>query len=600
MPQYPVSYDASGFIEARARERIRRYLFAYGSAAAATGMSYLRGSAKRARTDTCPNLSQSSMASTTSALVSIHSNHEMVDRKREAPATYRLHPAKFLKMDKMLKSMFFPLMTTQVKFGISTFSGKDLENAASFFSSANASAADYLRTRGLYRGLAMFDVRTTNVAANRQADNALNAKEVLVANVYGGNNAILTPPGPAPINGQVMSHFRRFHSGPEQNEDCDGGEIVNEVPVLSADDVATQNYIRSIPLGSNLTDMEQNAVAGMCYADPALSQFRLRSVTATSSDKEQAANTGIVAGESRPDISNSDTTYVGPDPANYYSFMSDAVMRIVDGSLVLDIMNTEQTPCVVEIVIHSKKKNDLTKSQIYSQLFDDVNRYVRAKGVTDAPDDSANKSGGWQAFYDPNYPLLKVPSKARCLQYISEVHRSNHVLAPGQSKKVTIHLGNLWYKLGSKSDQIDGALPTDTTTQSFPKAEFNVGGLFVNIGHSGFEYPQSVTSIGNTVSRVSTTPSAAPEENHPYGFVPGAGFWVGKSNAPSSLSIDGSYTDKFYPMTFDRSPNNIINSGQPRPARFTGFGGTVRAAVPLATIIPQRVATSDSIVDPLV
>ena len=180
-------------------------------------------------------------------------------------------------------------------------------------------------------------------------------------------------------------------------------------------------------MGSNLADMEENAVAGMCYADPVVSQFRVRSVTASDNGLvTEAANTGVIEGEDNPDTANPSTTYVGPDATNYFSYMSDAVMRIVDGSLQMDIMNTEQTPCVVEIVIHSKKKNDLTKAQIYKELFNDVNRHLRAKGVSDAPDATANQTGGWQAFYDPNYPLLKVPSKARVLSYITEVHRSNH------------------------------------------------------------------------------------------------------------------------------------------------------------------------------
>lgn len=580
--------------KARIGRFAKGYLTAYILARGGESMSLpsLRGSAGRGsskRKRESQDLSQASTTTVQSALTLMHNNHEMIDRKRAPPVTYRLHPAKYLQMDKMLKSMFFPLMTTMLKFGISSFSGCNLINAADKTQSSPPSGiADKLRTRGLYRGVCMFDVRNTDGTVTRDTTNALNCATQQIGQ---------TDLPVAAVNPSIWSHYRRFNSQPLLNSGRQGDaeKIVNASPDLVNTNSETQNTIRSLTLGSNLSDIEENAIGGMCYADPAISQYRVRSITTSSAAQEGAANTGLIAGESGPLISSSNTTWTGPDQDNYFTHLENATMRIVDGHLKLDIMNTEQTPCVVEVVIHSKKKNTMTKAQIFDQLWNDVNRHLKAKGVTDAPSVDANPSGGWQAFFDPNYPLLKVPSNARCLQYVSEVHRSNHVLAPGQSKQIKIFLGNLWYKLGNKTDVIDDDLSGSGDAQQFPKVKDNVGALYCTIGHSGFEYPQSVASFASGVGNVSLLPGTLDPDDQ----ITGTGFWVGKSFAPSSISVDGEYQDKYYPTTIDRSPNNIINSGQPRIANLGYGGGFVNGntAVPLATIIPQRVATSSGVVE---
>lgn len=549
------------------------------------GSDMLRGT-KRARES--QDLSQASTATAASQLQLIHSRHEMIDRKRLPPSSYRLHPAKYLQMDKMLKSMFFPTMTTKLNFGISSFSGVNLVNAHDKTDGLPAPLEDRLRTRGLFRGLAMFDVRNTDGGITRSTADGLNCTSVRVGETaVAAGNAM-----------NIGSMYRRYHSQPLQviasggSSSADGDTVVNQEPDIVNTDSETAGTIRSLTLGTNLSDIEENATAGMCYSDPVIAQYRLRGQAGTASASSEAANTNMIDGEPGPVLNSANTTWTGPDQNNYFTHMQDAVVRVTDGYVHLDIMNTEQTPCVVEVVIHSKKKNDRTKAQIFNELFTDVNRHLKAKGVVDNSQVGANPSGGWQAFWDPNYPLLKVPSKARCLQYISEVHRSNHVLAPGQAKTVKIALGNLWYKLGNKSDRINDDY-NPALSQQFPKVKDNTGCLYFSIGHSGFEYPQSVTNFGPNVTNVETTPG---DLNTP---LTGAGFWVGKTNAPSSISIDGVYQDKFYPITIDRSPNNVLDHNAPRPAVLSSSKGLAlgAAAVPLATIIPQRVATSSGVVD---
>lgn len=565
-----------------AKDYATAYILSAGESYIASKMPSLRGTAKRKRD--APDLSQSSTSSTQMALANIVAGHELIDRKRAPGKTYRLHPAKYLVMDKMLKSMFFPLMTTRLKFGMSSFTGTNLRNAQNLDTAGVLTPLEQLRARGLYRGLVMFNVRNTDGNITRSTDNALNAKTLSVGQYAGDNSS------GAPVAGDIFSSYRRFHSQPSTTDGssvpADAVKVANELPVFTADDSSTSGTIRSLDLGANLSDIEENAVAGMCYADPAISQYRLRSVTATSGAQELAANTGLIASESGPIVGSENLTYTGPDQSNYFTHLENVVVRIVDGHVIMDIMNTEQTPCVVEVVIHSKKKNNVAKAQCFNQLYQDVNRYVRGKAVVDAPDASSQQSGGWQAFWDPSYPLLKVPSGSRCLEYMSEVHRSNHVLNPGQSKSIKIQLGNLWYKLGNKADIIDDDFD-GANAQQFPKFKWNAGSLFFTVGHSGFEYPQNAAALPLNNALIITDPGDASVQL-------GSGFWVGKSHAPSSISIDASYEDKYYPCTVDRTANPMFNSGMQRIAFTTG-----NFAVPAATIIPQRVAASSGVVQDL-
>lgn len=531
----------------------------------------------------------SSLTQASTALEVIHGNHELITRKREPASSYRLHRAKFLVMDKMLKSLFFPLNTTQLRFGISSFTGSNLSNINDKTVSSAGSTSDDMRPRGLYRGLCMFDVRNTDYDADRQSENALNCKLNNVGGVSVGGTV-----------GDITSVYRRFHSRPSQTAAFDGGPIQNNgPPVFTTVDTASPNTLRSISLGTNLNDIEEAATSGMCYADPQVAFYKSRDITPGNptptqfTTNQESNNTGLLQDQD-PALNGGDpssltsTSWTGPDKEHYWGRFKDAVVRIVDGSVELDIMNTEHSPCVVELVIHSRKGGyNRGKQFVYQQLWQDVERHLNAKNVHNPVDGTANPVGGWQAFFDPTYPLLKIPSKGEANRYVNEVHRSNHVLAPGQSKKVKIALGNLWYKIGSKVD-------TNIGETDFAKEKNSNGTLYFSIGHSGFEYPQTVSSLGNEVTGVFTSPSV--QTAGKFGDIAGTGFWVGKANAPSSISVDGSYTDKFYPLTFDRQPQSVYSAGLPRVAAVNGLGGTASAAVPLSTIVAQRVATGDDTV----
>lgn len=559
----------------RARELGIRSAFGLGAAALYRNMPNLRGTKRSyAQSVGSQDMSQLTTQQSSAVLDGLYANHELIDRKRAPPAKFRLHPAKYLNMDSMLKNMFFPTMTTKLRFGMSSFTGVNLMDCTDYVADTTAgqgaeSAHAQLRARGLYRGVAMFTIRDSNYDVNRQTDNALNSKCLTVGTAQAGTSTVDKP---------ILTPYRRFLSSPQQ--DRDGGDVINAAPTVTANAITLPNEIRCLSLGTNLNDMEENAVGGMVYTDPYIAQEKYFNT----SKSQEASNTGLTNNEAPPSGVTQDTM-VGPTANSYYSYMKDSVMRIQDGYVHLDIMNTELTPCVVEVVLHSRKKTTLTTQEIMSTLWNDVDRHLTAKASSNHDLDATSiKSGGWQAFYDPNYPLLKFNSKAQVSDYINEVHRSNHVLAPGQAKTVKIALGSFWYKVGNKYDfEYHAETPPSPTTML--KHKENVGSLICSIGHSGFEYPQAITGVPD-LNKVLIAPSTSYGSTD-WGNLAGSGFWVGKANAPSSISIDGTYQDKFYPVTFDRTPNSVINNGQLRPAVFAGG-----YAIPMATIVPQRVATN--------
>lgn len=566
----------------------RNYL---GTAAdIAAGMSYLRGSKrKHSAMTSSSNIAHISNAAKKNVTQNLMTGSELIDRKRSGKASYRLHAAKYLQMDKMLKSMFFPMCNQILKFGISSFSGAgDFNFQDKVAPSISTSLAEYQRPRGLYRGFCMFDVRTTLSTANRTSDIALNCDPVVVGEIEDG---------PATFN--VDSYYRRFHNQPVKQKpggiSGDGAKVTQDGPqTLVTTDTDNLDHIRSLTMGVNLAQMEQQAALSMVYQDPIMSNWLANGNQTTVGFVGKNFGAQPTASRVRDDGSLEGTSMSNVllgSTGSYLNAVQDGVMRICDGKLKLDIMNTESTPSVVEVVIHTKKKSLMTKDEIYQQLYRDVDRKMKRRvfnGGGLASD--ANTSGGWQAFYDPTYPFLSTDSDAVCRRYVNESHRSVHILAPGQSKVVEISLGSLWYKLGNKTDTLTAPF-NEGNSSEFLQTQFNTGSLFVNIGHSGFEYPQSIVNSTANIDKAYLDPSTMQTASSKWGNVAGAGFWVGKANAPSSISIDGVYTEKFYPLTFDRSGFSAASHGVARPAYIDGEAD-YDVAIPINTIVPERVQTT--------
>jgi hypothetical protein len=542
-----------------------------------------------------PELKNASASQCQKLIANSFRGGEMIERKRLPPASYRLHAAKWLVMDKMLKQLLFPLQSLKNNFGFTSYSGINklaVEDALDI----DNSMIGKQRTGGCYRGVAFFDIRTTNAADTPVSNNTLNADPKIVGGVSGNN---------VNQNFDVDSVYRTFHNGPKLDNVNTGGTVVQpydgnvvtqtemqafeSVPAstISADAGTTA---RSLGMGINLSQVESASVNAMCYADPVFTAGRL--ITAGQPGAAGAAalvsnlnNTELITGQGGI---NPGGNSLYQSAGIYNGQVRNGIVRIADGKVTMDIMNTENTPCVVEIVIHSKKKNNLTKQDCFNRLFNDAQVYYASKGVTAGTTaNDANSSGGWQTLYDPDVPLLKLPASSPCYTLMSEVHRSNHILAPGQSKLVTIALGSHWYKLINKND----ATANLTAVDGFDSFVFNSGSLFCSVGHSGFMAAQGIQTMtdGTANTNLYTKPGAFSDP------VRGSGWWVGATHTQSSILVSGGYEEKFYPLTFDRSQVDHTTHHIHRPAFLQNGNNTgIRPAVPTVQIIPEKVVTASS------
>jgi len=515
---------------------------------------------------------------------------EMIERKRVAPVTFRLHPAKYLQMDKLLKSLFFPLKTLRNHFGLMSYTDVNRKDAEDLLG-IQKDVAGIMRTKGTYRGLALFSVRDTAPWLSPVSANALNADPKLIGKVN----------KPGVFEGNVDTIYRAYHNGPSLSDGTggavtyDGSSVIRgATQVLTDVDSADQSQVRDLSMGINLAHIEKSALNGMCYADPVVANGRLAVPAAPVANQD---NTELIPGQSSIQ-SYQNSPFVDEDDgtAAYNYQVANGVVRIVDGSLCMDIMNTENTPCVVEVVIHAKKKNNLTKQSIYNQFINDYERLYAASGLTSSYTASdANAAGGWQTLYDPEVPLLKLPKSSEVYSYVTEVHRSHHILAPGQSKLVTIKLGNLWYKISNKNDLLIGG---DFPNKKFTSHEQGAGTLFVAIGHSGFNTPQGIQAVLGSEAPAYPQAFMTPETSYPADAASqmrGTGWWAGMTHAPSSIVLSGNYQETFYPMTFDRSEGSTTAGFINRAAVFQAYNDPLkRAVIPPTHILPEKIVTADS------
>lgn len=513
---------------------------------------------------------------------------EIIERKRLPPSSFRLHASKFLHMDKMLKSLFFPLRTLRNHFGLTSYSDCNRLDAEDLLG-IDKVVSGALRTKGNYRGVAFFSIRNTDPNCTPNTIKCLNGDPQQLGGVRDG--------APPTASHSVDSIYRSFHNGPaltggSLGTTYDGSSVVDGASQNFTDeDDKNQSLVRSLSMGINLSQIEEASLNGMCYADPVVSNSRLAIPASPVLNQD---NTETIPGQvGIQAYQNSPFTSKTPGSVTYNYQVANGVVRIVDGSLVMDIMNTENTPCVVEFVIHAKKKNNLTKQAIYHMFQEDYERLHAAKGVTSDVSGSGNLSGGWQTFYDPEVPLMKLPKKSNVYNYVTEVHRSHHVLAPGQSKLVSVKLGSLWYKIANKNDML---FTGNDPNRQFVSHIDNVGTLFCSLGHSGFNSPQGIQAImnGPTGSGTIYTQAFMSPGTDYTPVVNGSGWWAGLAHAPSSIIVSGKYEESFYPMTFDRSDATTTRGFANRAAVFNKDGTTNKAVVPVTHILPTKTVTADS------
>lgn len=530
--------------------------------------------------------------------------------KRGPSATYRLHAAKYLKMDAMLKQLMFPLQRWQGFFGFTQTSGMSLNTA----DPATATTLAKMAPRSSFRSISFFKLRHTCPRyLPAYPDGSPDNQAKLLNGVR--NNIGTSNWNDASEQETVYSYFRRFSNRPglalntatpPGNVNGAGGAPSSNINGPTGAPSATQdagvysmspnpgNY-KQLWMDWNCSDMESQALAAASFVP---------NPTATSAQ-----------GGNNIDYNQWVNNQVGPQPysasATATSLLipaawKDATMRIADGKLILDVQNGTRTPTVCELVVHSMKKNDNvgdpSKSDLNYNTTDIYQTIWRANNVqnstktlydnislTGAADvEPAARQGGWNSFWDPKTPFLKVDHKGKKMleKVAREVHRSIHILAPGESKQITLNLGSLYYTLGGRSGMYDR---TDNTKPNIDCSVDGAGTLAVALGAFGVDALQAIG--GNSTTVVYKATGAQPNG------LEGTGFWIGKTPAPSSLVVAGRYEEAWYPAYFNKTGTLIADSASALPSTI----GKNSRTMPLGTIAPVQVSTmeGDSYFDPL-
>lgn len=501
---------------------------------------------------------------------------------RRAPAyTARLHTAKYLTCDPLLKDLFFPVLTMAKRFGFCSTTGIDALTAALNVTGV-ADGSDYpvihSKASGVYRGIAMFTLRSEVIGPN--SSSKLNATPYAM--------------GVTSIDGTSRtfnSAYRRFNSRPDMANDTVNGSVISDVtsaPTVTNDQFApsdlahpsSQMYVSEV---GNILELETKAVQSTNF------QHAIGSTTSS----EGTTTLGVQDGNPGPNWSGSGNLSAGN--GTYYANLKNTTIRICDGYLELDITNGKSTSTFIEVVIHAHRKHSSTIStqSLLNAIANAVNYQQTDRNVDTYYSNSASSQnpGGWQAFWDPTYPLLGCKSQHRkpIDDIAREVHRSNHMLGPGQSKMIKINLGSLYYDIGNKSTDASKS-GSEPQPNGFLIPQCGVGALNVTIGHSGVQQlsaPVNPTG-GSTGPQFSVKPDAydvSAGEAHIYN---GGGFWVGKTFCPSEIVVGGNYVEKFYPSyVVDKERRNWSDRPLMPPANSNGM------ALPAALPVMDTVGTVD-------
>lgn len=506
---------------------------------------------------------EAQMSQGTSVSNMILANHNLVasnewgDARRAKPFMARLHAAKFIKCDPMLKELFFPILNNSVQFGFTSVSRvlKGL-TASDFFNNVSdpydpPSATEWAKSRGPWRGIACFTLRSNRIDDPVNVDRKLNSRSTSVGVSGFGIAGTATPSNP------IQSSYRRFYNGPATSGN--GGSAAYpyqpNCPEFAATTSVSTSNIKNLEVGFR-ADLESKAVQS--------SNFQHSIGSSTSSEgtttvvPEAGATNANWTGEGRV------ITTSGNDRA-YFQNLRETTMRFADGYLELDISNGKTASCLVEVVIHAYKKNEVYTAEnaitdtsdtqkLYKAIWQGVEFQQRDVTINTADIVAGVNPGGWQSLFDPKYPLLACKSAHRkpADDIAKEVHRSSHCLSPGMSKTIRIYLGSLYYQLGSQSThQFDDTNNSINFAGSFGCSSLPVGALQVTIGHSGFDQLTAPTAENK---KFSVEPDAY---NGDLLTEPGMGFWVGKQCAPSEIVATGIYKEKFYPayvISKERTP----------------------------------------------
>ena len=161
-----------------------------------------------------------SFSQQTTAVKKMASGTEYGDSRRAKSYTVRLHPAKYLKCDPLMKELFFPILTMAHKFGLCSTTGFGNMTAGKQASGALVpeDIVSFSKAGGCYRGIAAFTIRSQAIS-----DSSVNKLNTVNQNV-----------GSTMITGSsrnIISAYRRFNNGPQYISGTNSGQpIVNSAP----------------------------------------------------------------------------------------------------------------------------------------------------------------------------------------------------------------------------------------------------------------------------------------------------------------------------------------------------------------------------------
>lgn len=521
---------------------------------------------------------------------SMVSGTEYGDGRRAPTYTKRLHDAMYVKCDHLFKDLFFPILNMNRNFGFCSTSGVGKLQADLIGNGSNTPGfvTPYAKANGCWRGLAMFTIRSNQMLATDAYK--LNPEPQIVGETRINGTASTT----------IKSAYRRFNNGPQGVQ---GG--TNSIPGLDVSTPQTLQWARtpdndadfndtlmSISEVGNLNDIEVAAVQSVNF------QHAIGSSSSSEGTTTTEVREGTPGGVNWDGTGNI-TTSGSQTGRTYYPNLKNTTIRIADGCLEMDVTNGKNSSVILELVLHSQTKqaDTFTPAEFLKEVYQSV-EFQQNQDRVGGPSGTTTQiaPGGWQAFYDPTYPLLSIKSAhaKKAHDMYREVHRSIHCLAPGQSKTLKVLLGSHFYSLGNKSNT-SGGTRMQNSSPAFP-----AGNLLVSIGHSGVSQ-LSMPTLGNgetsTVYEFSVKPDVRTNQTH---TVPGTGFWVGKQRAPSEIIVQGSYKEKFYPAYVVSDNRTNYDDYVMGPPILAG-GAELPAGLPVqetvATVsgkqsVPAKIATS--------
>ena len=495
--------------------------------------------------------------------------NEEGEARRARAYKVRLHAAKYLKCDPLLKDMFYPIFTIGKRFGFTSTTGLGALTALGHNNTRDpADVQTWSKANGCWRGLSVFTVRSNAApsADRMSAEPKLHGKSKIV-------------------DGQTLSlysNYKRFCNGPNlENNQRTAAEVAqNKAQTVNyaIDDDDAEFNTSKILVGEvgTLLDVQNKAINGSPFAG-SLNQGG----SAALREQEYTAPSTVTSSAN----------------GYYWPSLRTSTVRIADGYLEMDITNGKSCSTLIEIVIHAHRKHDIdVKTQ---ELFDAIYKAVDfqqrdPKPYNDTTPLENNPPGGWQAFYDPAYPLLGVKSKfKKGVDLIArETHRSAHMLSPGQTKLIKIELGSLYFDFASQAENQDVS-GSEETQGYMAVPDLGAGALMISVGHSGVQQltAPTITNTTDFWNKPDTLTGASGDATH---TVPGAGFWVGKQYAPSEIVVAGNYVEKFYPTYVLSKERRNITDNVPNAPYVVNSGGGYRATLPCGLPVNSVLGTVDA------